>query len=238
MSLAQRQTERLAATLARAYGQLTGIELLRIMSQEVFPGRLAVVSSFGVESALLLSLVAEVDPVLPVIFLDTGQHFPETLAYRDRLAAHFGLSDVRSVVPDAEAVRQSDSDTTLWSRNPDGCCHLRKVVPLQRTLSGFDAWATGRRRHQSRRRQALEPIEAAEGRIKINPMASWTRDRVDQRLATLGLPRHPLEASGYLSVGCRLCTRAVRPDEDPRAGRWDGCGKTECGIHWPAAQSD
>ena len=237
MTLAQRQAERLAATLARAYGQLTGVELLRTMSQKVFPGRLAVVSSFGVESALLLSLVAEVDPALPVIFLDTGQHFPETLAYRDRLTAHFGLSDVRSVVPDAEAVRQSDSDTTLWSRDPDGCCHLRKVAPLQRALSGFDAWATGRRRYQSRRRQALEPIEAAEGRIKINPMASWTKDRVDQSLATLGLPRHPLEASGYLSIGCRPCTRAVSSDEDPRAGRWHGCGKTECGIHLPAAQS-
>ena len=105
MSRAERQSKRLAATLARAYGQLNGRELLRAMAQEVFPGRLAVVSSFGAESALLLSLVAEIDPGLPVIFLATGQHFPETLAYRDRLAVHFGLSDVRSVAPDAEAVR-------------------------------------------------------------------------------------------------------------------------------------
>ena len=236
MSRAERQSKRLAATLTQAYGQLNGRELLRAMAQEVFPGRLAVVSSFGAESALLLSLVAETDPGLPVIFLATGQHFPETLAYRDRLAVHFGLSDVRSVAPDAEAVRQADTDATLWRRDPDHCCRLRRVLPLQRSLADFDAWVTGRKRYQNEGRQTLEPIEMAEGRIKINPLAFWTKERVDQAYAALELPRNPLEAEGYLSIGCRPCTRAVSSSEDPRAGRWDGCGKTECGIHWPVAQ--
>ena len=234
MSLAQRQAERLAATLGRSYGGLEGAELLRAMSHDVFPGRLAVVASFGAESALLLALVAEVDASLPVVFLDTGQHFPETLAYRDRLAERFGLSDIRSVQPDRETRRRADPDGALWQRDPDACCHLRKVVPLQRALADFDAWVTGRKQYHGAGRDALGPIEAAEGRIKINPLVHWDRDRVDRGFAELDLPRHPLESKGYPSIGCRPCTRAVMEEEDPRAGRWAGCGKTECGIHWTA----
>jgi phosphoadenosine phosphosulfate reductase len=235
VSLAQRQAERLAATLDRSYGGLEGVELLRAMSRDVFPGRLAVVASFGAESALLLALVAEVDASLPVIFLDTGQHFPETLAYRDLLEERLGLSDIRSVQPDMEARRRADPDDTLWRRDPDGCCHLRKVVPLQQALADFDAWVTGRKQYHGGGRDALRPIEAAEGRIKINPLIHWDRDRVDRGFAELDLPRHPLESKGYLSIGCQPCTRAVMDEEDLRAGRWAGCGKSECGIHWTDA---
>lgn len=237
MTLAQRQAERLAATLTEAYGHLEGGALLGAAARDLFPGRLAVVASFGAESAILLSLVAEVDPALPVVFLDTGQHFPETLDYRDRLIAHFGLGDVRSVGPDAGSVQVVDPDATLWERDPDGCCYLRKVVPLNHALSGFDAWVTGRKRYQGGAREALPAIEAAEGRIKVNPLAGWDKDAVERRFATLGLPRHPLEADGYPSIGCRPCTHRVTAEDGPRAGRWAGCAKTECGIHWPEPEA-
>lgn len=232
MSLAQRQNERLAATLAKAYCPLAGAELLEVMAREVFPGRLAIVSSFGAESAVLLSLVAEVDPALPVIFLDTGQHFPETLAYRDRLTAWLGLSNVVTAGPEADALGHSDPNSNLWRRDADSCCALRKVVPLDQALSNFDAWVSGRKRYQGGRRDALPGIEAADGRIKINPLAHWTKEQVDRMFRDRGLPRHPLEAQGYRSIGCRPCTRIVTGQDDPRAGRWAGCGKTECGIHW------
>lgn len=231
-SLAQRQSERLAAALETAYGQLDGIELLRAMARDVFPGRLAVVSSFGVESAALLALVAEADPGLPVVFLDTGHHFPETLTYRDRLLARLGLNNLVTLRPEGEALEQSDPDATLWQRDPDGCCHLRKVAPLQAALTGFDAWISGRKRYQGGRRGALPAIETADGRIKINPLAHWTKDQVEQVFRDRALPRHPLEAEGCLSIGCRPCTGIATGQDDPRAGRWAGCVKTECGIHW------
>jgi len=233
MTLAQRQAERLALALDRTYDRLQGVELLRAMAREVFPGRLAVVASFGTESALLLDLVARVDAGLPVLFLDTGRHFPETLAYRDLLVARFGLSDVRSIAANPEILRRHDPDDALCRRDSDACCELRKVGPLHQALADFDAWITGRKRYQGGTRDALAPIEAAKGRIKVNPLADWSREQVERAFAELDLPRHPLEAEGYASVGCGPCTRAAAPEGNPRAGRWAGSGKTECGIHWP-----
>jgi phosphoadenosine phosphosulfate reductase len=211
-----------------------GVTLLRRAIMGEFAGRLAVVSSFGADSAMLLALVAEIDPGVPVLFLDTAMHFPETLAYRDELTARLGLTDVRSVAPDAREVAYRDPRGDLHLFVPDDCCALRKVAPLQRALAPFAAWASGRRRDQAATRRGLAFVETVDGRRKFNPLADWPAERVAAELARRNLPRHPLVARGYPSIGCAPCTRPVRPGEDARAGRWAGHAKTECGIHRPA----
>jgi len=223
--------EKLADDLAAAYRELDGQALLEPMIRRLFPGRIAVVSSFGTEAAVLLALVAEINPAVPVIFLDTGKHFEETLDYRDELVAELGLTDVRSVRPDWAALFASDPDGTLWRSRPDACCHLRKVLPLRRALEGFDAWITGRKRYQGAVRWDLPTIEAAGGKVKINPLAGWSLDRIEAAFAARGLPQHPLLADGYLSVGCAPCTQPTAPGTDLRSGRWAGLAKSECGIH-------
>ncbi len=197
-------------------------------------GRVAVVSSFGAESAVLLALVAEVDPATPVVFVDTRQHFSETLAYRDTLVRVLGLTDVRSVGPsDAELVA-NDPGAELWRFDPDACCALRKVTPLDRALAPFDAWITGRKRHQSATRAALPVRETVAGKVKFNPLAAWSAADIEAEMKARGLPRHRLSMAGYPSIGCATCTRSVAAGEDPRSGRWAGTGKTECGIHQDA----
>lgn len=198
------------------------------------PGRAAVVASFGAESAVLLHLVAIVDPGVPVIFLDTGKLFPETLAYRDRLAARLGLTDMRSVGPDPAALARADPAGDLWRRDPDRCCALRKVEPLARALAGFDLWINGRKRHHGGVRGSLRPVERVGERVKLNPLAAWRPARIAAYFRRHDLPRHPLEAEGYASIGCAPCTAPVAAGENPRAGRWRGSDKTECGIHFAA----
>ena len=216
------------------YGTLPAQALLRILLQDIFPGRIALVSSFGTEAAVLLHLVSQVDRATPVLFLDTGQLFAETLQYRDILVTRLGLTDVRVLQPDDGSLREDDRDATLWRILPDHCCHLRKVVPLATGLRGFDAWITGRKRFQGHERRTLPVIEPdADGRIKVNPLAGWTPDGIAAYFARHNLPRHGLEADGYRSIGCRPCTDRVRNGEDPRAGRWRHAAKTECGIHRP-----
>lgn len=217
--------------LQRHYGHLTGEPLLRAMLRHEFRGRTAVVSSFGAESALILALVAGIDPDTPVIFLDTGKHFPETVAYRDQLTAYLGLTDVRSVQPPTAKLSSGDPDGLLWEQHPDACCHLRKIVPLERALRGFDAWITGRKRFQSGQRADLPTIEVVDGRCKINPLANWPLAQVASEFRARDLPAHPLVAQGYPSIGCAPCTSRVERGAAPRAGRWAGTDKTECGIH-------
>lgn len=195
------------------------------------PGRTAVVSSFGADSAVLLHLVASVDPETPVVFLDTGRHFPETLAYRDRLAERLGLADLRSVRPDPHALAMEDPAGDLHALDPDLCCAIRKTEPLERALAGFDVWLTGRRRHQAATRSALPVFERDGTRTKINPLAGWRAADIAHYAATFDLPAHPLVEQGYPSIGCAPCTSPAVAGEDPRAGRWRGTGKTECGIH-------
>ncbi len=219
--------------LREAHGDLDGIDLLRVAIEEEFPGRIALVSAFGAESAVLLDLVAQLDRATPVIFLETGKLFSETPPYGRALAARLGLSDVRTVRPEVRALAQHDPDGSLWRVRPDACCHLRKVVPLERALDGFDAWITGRKRYHGDVRADLETIETVDGRIKFNPLARWTPERIEAAMTARNLPRHPLVAEGYLSIGCRPCTRKAAPGEAVRAGRWAGLEKTECGIHRP-----
>ena len=213
-------------------------EMLRAVLGEQMLGDVALVSSFGAESAALLHLVASVDPSVPVLFLDTGKHFPETLAYRDTLAARLGLTDLRILEPDAEAIAKRDATGLRWSYDPDGCCEIRKVLPLEKALAGFDASITGRKAFQASTRNALPRVEVEGDRIKLNPLADWTKDDIEAWFAKHDLPRHPLEAQGYPSIGCAPCTSKVKPGEDPRAGRWRGWEKTECGIHTPVPDSD
>ena len=223
-----------AAELAARYAGLDGEALLRPIIAHEFPGRIAVVSSFGAEAAVLLHLVAKVDPATPVIFLDTGKHFPETLAYREQVTARLGLRDVRVVAPEPLSAAHLDPLGTLWRNGPDHCCHLRKTLPLSRALVGFDAWITGRKRHQGGARTQLETIEAVDGRTKVNPLVSWSPAQIEAVFAAADLPRHPLVPDGYTSIGCATCTKRTAPGEPARAGRWAGLEKTECGIHWPA----
>lgn len=221
--------------LIEDYGELDGEELLHPLIRDVFPGRIALVSSFGAESAVLLHMVSRIDPQTPVIFLETGKLFPETLAYRDTLVARLGLSDVRSIAPLDSDVRHLDPRGTLNETNPDLCCRFRKVEPLERALRGFQAWITGRKQFHGGVRANLATIETADWRIKANPLAGWDPARIETYMATHDLPRHPLVALGFPSIGCAPCTAPVTGDaEDVRAGRWAGLDKTECGIHWTA----
>jgi len=206
------------------------------MLAEIIPelkSRLAIVSSFGAESAVLLHMVAAVDKGVPLIFVNTQKIFGETLAYRDELSERLGFTDLRVVRPDPYDLAARDQTGLRWSYDPDGCCDLRKVRPLRLALAPFDAWISGRKGFQAKSRAALPRFEIDEGRLKLNPLADWDKDRLNAYFEAHKLPRHPLEAQGYPSVGCSPCTSQVRPGEDPRAGRWRGWDKTECGIHKP-----
>lgn len=214
-------------------------EMLRSVLGDKLIGEVAVVSSFGAESAVLLHLIAQVDPSIPVIFLETHKHFPETIAYRDALVAHLGLTGLLVVEPDMDLVAKKDENGLRWSWDPDGCCEIRKVQPLARALLSFDASISGRKGFQSATRSGLPRFEIdrtdAEGRLKFNPLASWSSEDLEAYMVRHDLPRHPLVAQGYPSIGCAPCTSKVAPGEDPRSGRWKGWDKVECGIHVPGS---
>ena len=193
--------------------------------------RLALVSSFGTESAALLKVMADVDRSIPVVFLDTGWLFEETLAYRDTLVATLGLTDVRSIKPLEETLTRDDPDRELWFSDPDACCRIRKVEPLARALKPFSAWLNGRKRFQGGARAEIPVVEEDGNRLKFNPFANVSREEIEAIHRLAGLPPHPLVASGYLSVGCMPCSSRTAPGEDARSGRWRGRAKTECGIH-------
>ena len=225
-------TDRTPSTDSPAYDGWGTHAMLEDLLCRRFAGRIALVSSFGTESAVLLHLAAGIDRNIPVIFLDTGKLFPETLHYRDTLVEKLGLRDVRSVRPNARTIAGADAGGTLWESEPDQCCWHRKVEPLDDALTGLAAWITGRKRFQGGERGNLPLIEhQPDGRIRANPLVGWSNEKLHAYLATHGLPRHPLWDRGFRSIGCAPCTRATGAHEDARAGRWAGLGKTECGIH-------
>jgi phosphoadenosine phosphosulfate reductase len=225
-----------APALVERYGRLDGEALLRPMIEREFAGRIALVSSFGTEAAVLLRLVAEIDPATPILFIDTGKLFGETLRYRNTLVTTLGLRDVRTVRADAAELNAADPNGELWQGDSEACCRLRKIEPLAAALGPFDAWITGRKRYHGAERTALPPIEALDGRIKINPLAGWSAARIRAAFAEYGLPPHPLVADGFRSVGCQPCTSRIAPGAEPRSGRWAGTGKSECGIHLALAR--
>ena len=196
-------------------------------------GRLALVSSFGAESVVLLHLVSVIAPGTPVLFIDTQMLFPETLDYQRELADKLNLTDMRLIRADRRDTNFEDPDGTLHQFNTDSCCNLRKTVPLERALKDFDGWITGRKRYQATSRTTLEFFEnEGDKRLKVNPLAHWGRDDLEDYIVNNRLPRHPLVAKGYPSIGCAPCTSPVAAGEDPRSGRWRGSAKEECGIHF------
>jgi phosphoadenosine phosphosulfate reductase len=220
-----------AEELDHALRDASPAEIIAAALKTVGREKLALVSSFGTESATLLKVMADVDPAIPVIFLDTGWLFEETLAYRDTLIAALGLRDVRSIKPLEETLTREDPDRELWFSDPDACCRIRKVEPLARALKPFSAWINGRKRFQGGVRADIAVVEQDGARLKFNPFANVSRAEIEAIYQTAKLPPHPLVASGFMSVGCMPCTSRTSADEDARAGRWRGRPKTECGIH-------
>jgi len=218
---------------ARLNAELRDAEPQQILSAaiDLLGDRLALVSSFGAESAVLLHMAAALKPDIPVLFLDTGMLFGQTLDYRQRLVARLGLSDVRDLRPQYQDLAVHDPSADLWKTDTDTCCHIRKVLPLDRALAGFDGWITGRKRFQGGNRVRLKVVELGEGRLKFNPLANWSKEQLDAYAAEHDLPAHPLVEFGYPSIGCWPCTAPVEDGDDMRAGRWAGTDKTECGIH-------
>lgn len=228
------------AEIRATYEGLAGLALLRAtLRTGPLAGRLALVSSFGAESAVLLDMVASVDRTTPVIFLDTGKLFPETLDYRDQLVGMLRLENIRVIQPKPSDLQRYDPQGDLWQREPDFCCDIRKTATLEEALEGFDGWITGRKRFHGGLRSSIPTIEgeASSGRIKINPLAPWSAGDIEAYQRLRNLPAHPLTEMGYRSIGCAPCTRPVADGEDPRSGRWWGLDKTECGIHKPAEDS-
>ena len=232
-----RQPDKLRAlgimALNGMFDELDGLSVLRQATTELLPGNLAIVSSFGADSAVLLHMVAQVDPILPVFFLETRKHFPETLQYVETLKRHLGLLNVTALRPDAADLARFDPAGDLWETDPDSCCHIRKTEPLDAAVAGFGGWVTGRKRYQTAERGVLPHFElTADDRIKVNPLAYFSDADVNAYKVAHGLPEHPLFDRGYKSIGCATCTTIVAEGEDPRAGRWRGLNKKECGIHF------
>ena len=224
-----------AAALDRSLRDASPAEVIATALKLVGRDQLALVSSFGTESAALLKVMADVDPAIPVVFLDTGWLFAETLAYRDTLIERLGLRDVRTIKPSEAKLASEDADGELWFTDPDACCRIRKVEPLARALAPFSAWLNGRKRFQGGARATIPVVEQDGARLKFNPFANVSREQIIAIFNEAKLPPHPLLASGYLSVGCMPCTSRSSANEDSRAGRWRGRPKTECGIHTSAS---
>lgn len=223
--------EILAARLNKRLAQASPADVIEAAIAAMPQGRLAVVSSFGTESAVLLKYVADTDRGLPILFLDTGLLFKETLDYRDELVSFLGLTDVRTLQPQFDLIERRDPDGDLWSYDTESCCHIRKVRPLSDALGGFDGWVNGRKRFHGDRRSDLRHVESEGRLLKFNPLAAMTQAALDAVFKQAKLPRHPLETLGYSSVGCMPCTSRTKPGEGKRAGRWRNSGRTECGIH-------
>ncbi|GHA14875.1 hypothetical protein GCM10007989_06980 [Devosia pacifica] len=215
------------------FDEMDALGVLQHAATQILPGDMAIVSSFGADSAVLLHLVSEVDKNMPIYFLETGKHFTETLAYVETLKQRLGLTNVIPIYPSSEDLARFDPDGTLWETDPDSCCHIRKTEPLEPITEQFGGWVTGRKRYQTAERGVLPHFElTSDDRIKINPLAYFSDADVAAYKAEHDLPEHPLYAHGYKSIGCAPCTSAVGEGEDPRAGRWRGFNKRECGIHF------
>lgn len=219
------------ATLNERYMESDAIDILHDAITKTWKGKVAVLSSFGAEAAVNLHLVSRIDPDIPVLFLDTGRHFAQTEQYMRQLSEELGLTNVRILNPDADEVAAEDADNKLWQRDADACCALRRVRPLNKALEEFDALITGRKQFHGGARINLPAVEQINGRVRVNPLTRWSQDDINAYFKRYNLPQHPLVEMGYTSIGCWTCTAPAQAGEDPRAGRWPGQDKTECGIH-------
>ena len=219
-------------TLGARHADSTAEDTLADLIGNIFRGEIALISSFGADAVVLLDMVARIDRETPILFLETGMLFQETLDYQLELAAQLDLRDVRLIRPDPQDLEMLDAAADLHTDNPDGCCYLRKTLPLRRALAPFAASITGRKRHQATSRASLSLFEPDGSRLKVNPLVGWSVTDVRTYIDNHNLPRHPLVAKGYPSIGCTPCTTPVVEGEDPRAGRWRGRDKIECGIHF------
>lgn len=215
------------------FDEMDALGVLRHAVDEILPGDVAIVSSFGADSAVLLHMVSQVKKDLPVYFLETGKHFPETLDYVETLKTRLGLTNVIAIAPDPADLKRFDPNGDLWETDPDSCCHIRKTEPLEPITEQYGGWVTGRKRYQTAERGVLPHFElTSDDRIKVNPLAYFSDADVVTYRQQHGLPEHPLYGQGYKSIGCAPCTSVVAEGEDPRAGRWRGLNKKECGIHF------
>lgn len=220
-------------TLLDAWQGLDGLALLKAVLRSEEDVNIAVSSSFGAESAVLLDLVSQIDTATPVLTVDTGKLFEETVAYRDRLVDHFGLSDVRVLEAYEGLVHGTDPDGLLHQTDPDLCCQVRKVMPHAQAADDFDVLITGRKRFHGGGRGELPTVQVEGAQIKINPLATWSERKIEAAFLHRDLPPHPLVAEGYSSIGCATCTFKTGAGDGVRDGRWAGKEKTECGIHLP-----
>lgn len=228
-------TARKAKRAEDAKGKYEGLSAEAALERAIYhdyKGEIVLASSMGIDSAVLLHMISEIDNRTPVLFLETGKHFKETLAYRDALIARFGLTNFINVRPDAKALKKQDPSGLLHQSDRDSCCNIRKVEPLDLEIKKYKARITGRKRYQTQQRAHMPILELGGQQAKINPLAYWTAKDVTAYMRKHDLPTHPLLALGFLSVGCEPCTTRVAEGEDPRAGRWRGAEKTECGIHY------
>lgn len=205
--------------------------LIRYAVELLGQGNLALVSSFGAEAAVLLHLVSRVDKDFPILFLETGKHFQETLDYVETLKDRLRLTNVKLVSPNAAALAEVDPDGELHKTHPDQCCDIRKVQPLAETLKGYRGWITGRKRFHGGGRSDLPMVEAEGGQLKINPLVEWSHEEIQEHFMNFALPHHELVYQGYTSIGCEACTHKPEPGDALRSGRWQGKSKFECGIH-------
>lgn len=230
--LPERPTNKLRPSANFDQLEQEAFELLERIFAEKAHGKAALVSSFGSESAVLLHLASRVDPSIPVLFIDTLMLFEETLQYQLELAQTLGLSNVIRILPDLHEARDKDPYGRLHLTDPDSCCDLRKIKPLEQNLCNYNAWVSGRKRFHGDERSQLAVQEIDEqGRHKFNPLAEWQAGDIKAYFERHELPRNPLFFRGFRSIGCSPCTVAVGDQEDARSGRWRGQDKSECGIH-------
>ncbi|MDB5505447.1 MAG: phosphoadenosine phosphosulfate reductase [Devosia sp.] len=237
LQLSEKKPDKLRAlgvlALNGMFDEMDAIGVLRQAVEDILPGDIAIVSSFGADSSVLLHLVAQVDKALPVYFLETGKHFAQTLDYVETLRERLGLSNVITLRPNPKDVARFDPNGNLWETDPDSCCHIRKTEPLDPAVAQFGGWVTGRKRYQTVERGVLPHFElTSDDRIKVNPLAYFSDADVNAYKLKHNLPEHPLFDMGFKSIGCAPCTSAVAEGEDPRSGRWRGLNKKECGIHF------
>ncbi|HXW46524.1 MAG TPA: phosphoadenylyl-sulfate reductase [Streptosporangiaceae bacterium] len=222
--------ERLAAEAAEALEGAPAEEVIA-WAARTFGPRICITSSMS--DAVLVSLVSKQLPGIDVLFLDTGYHFPETIGTRDAVSAVYPVNLINVTPPTTVAEQDTELGPRLYSRNPDLCCYLRKVVPLEQAMAPYDAWFTGVRREETEARSDTKVVSFDPSRemVKVNPIVEWTQQQVDDYIAAEGVLVNPLIYDGYPSIGCRTCTARVAKGADPRSGRWAGTAKTECGIH-------